>query len=367
MEREDVASMFASELAFEKNGESDLLWWLNNHKENKYKRKGPDEHQGDDCPECRRLEGQLAKVRQRIAELEAAPPTPEQTLEWFKAKEEEFIDRRNKFNANPQKYKDSELGDGLTSYIAEVRKQISKLEPAQPKSEKFPLERMRCYAGGEGEVESSLRTVWTVENNRVRYVEFEMATGESTGAGECSVKEFLAWVVRPATQKETTSFHRRPKTPAEQRKARKDLLQRWFTNDKFLKRLSKTMVRNCFRNSPLEDIHAGDGPDTYDQYRDTKVVWPGGECSWDKASRITQDEMKELMIYAVNHVYTVLHELVNGPNFENIYGVVQMFEAIPDWNEPELDASFSSFLRDQIGKDFFGAAFFMAGPEALID
>jgi hypothetical protein len=310
------------------------------------------------------METKLAKMRQRIAELEANPPTPQQTLEWLQATEEDYIDRRNSFAADTSLSREerTEYDEMITPYLAEIRKHISKLEPARTKRQKFPLEPMRCYAGGEGKQESSLRAIRTVKDNNVRYAEFQAVTGESIGLGECHVRQFLAWALRPATKNEMSSLHHRPKSLAEQKKARKESLVRWFTNEEFLKRLSKVIVLNSFRNGPLEDIHAGTRPSSKTgDYSDVKVVSPFGEIPWTKLSRISQEEMKELMIYAVNHVFSILHELVNGPNFERIFTALVVYSANPHWNEPELDPACVPILREKVGHDPFVTAFFTGG------
>ncbi|HEV7218508.1 MAG: hypothetical protein ACHP8A_17420 [Terriglobales bacterium] len=55
---------------------------------------------------------------------------------------------------------------------------------------------------------------------------------------------------------------------------------------------AKSIVAQCFRNGPIEDVHAG-------------IKCP--TCSGDKKySHITQGEMKCIMKNAVNKVYTLL-------------------------------------------------------------
>ncbi len=67
------------------------------------------------------------------------------------------------------------------------------------------------------------------------------------------------------------------------------------------------LVETCFRNTFLEDLHAGIGPSSATgDYEDVKVVSPYGEIPWNTLSRISNEEMKRLMIEAVNKVYTVL-------------------------------------------------------------
>ena len=53
-------------------------------------------------------------------------------------------------------------------------------------------------------------------------------------------------------------------------------------------------VRN---NTDLEDLHAGIGPRSKTgDYSDVKVVTPYGEIEWNKVSRISDPEMRSLML-----------------------------------------------------------------------
>ncbi len=72
-------------------------------------------------------------------------------------------------------------------------------------------------------------------------------------------------------------------------------------------RIAKSLVEVCVRNSRLEDFHAGitPGSETGD-FGDVKVVTPYGEIPWARLSRISDAEMKALMIEIVNRVFTFL-------------------------------------------------------------
>lgn len=74
--------------------------------------------------------------------------------------------------------------------------------------------------------------------------------------------------------------------------------------------LAKCIVLRCFRNTKLEDIHAGTTPhsETGD-YSDVYVVTPAGKIAWNDVSKISDEEMKELMIEAVNKAYTFLMKM----------------------------------------------------------
>ena len=71
--------------------------------------------------------------------------------------------------------------------------------------------------------------------------------------------------------------------------------------------IAKSIVLHAFRNTLLEDIHAGRGvrsrSGTFD---DVKVVTHYGEIPWKEVSHISDEEMRALMIGAVNVVYTML-------------------------------------------------------------
>ena len=90
--------------------------------------------------------------------------------------------------------------------------------------------------------------------------------------------------------------------------------------------LAKSIVLHAFRNTLLEDIHAGrevrSKTGTFD---DVKVVTPYGEIPWSDVSHISDEQMRTLMIGAVNTVYTMLafpHLRFRGP---------------VGWNEAEPD------------------------------
>ena len=74
-----------------------------------------------------------------------------------------------------------------------------------------------------------------------------------------------------------------------------------------LARLAQALVEVCVRNSGIEDLHAGTFPDSEQRdFSDVKVVSPYGEIPWTKLSRISDDEMKQLMIEIVDRVFTFL-------------------------------------------------------------
>ena len=92
--------------------------------------------------------------------------------------------------------------------------------------------------------------------------------------------------------------------------------------------LARSIVLHCMRNTRLEDLHAGVYPDSATgDYTDVKVVSPYGEIPWDKASRISDAEMRSLMRQCVNRVYTYLLHLETSKGFKMDCR----------WDPPELD------------------------------
>ncbi len=70
-------------------------------------------------------------------------------------------------------------------------------------------------------------------------------------------------------------------------------------------RLAKYLVRECFRNSELENLQAGTVPDSKTgDYSDVVVKTPFGEIPWRDLSRFDDAEMKRLMLDVVNRTTT---------------------------------------------------------------
>ena len=106
-------------------------------------------------------------------------------------------------------------------------------------------------------------------------------------------------------------------------------------NDLIRKRLAKLMALQCFRNTKLEDYHAGVFPasDTGD-YSDVRVVSPYGEIPWQRLSRINDDEMRELMINVVDRCYAFLTRLLAALDDERIVEQLRTGDPLPRWNDP---------------------------------
>ncbi len=110
------------------------------------------------------------------------------------------------------------------------------------------------------------------------------------------------------------------------------------TDEQLRKRLAKFMAQQCFRNTELENLHAGTVPSSKTgDYSDVKVVSPYGEIPWPELSRLNDEEMKTLMIEVINKTYTFLTLLFASPpkTLEGLLTGLQRFDVASCWNEPE--------------------------------
>ena len=119
-----------------------------------------------------------------------------------------------------------------------------------------------------------------------------------------------------------------------------DEVRAFITDPALQRRLAKYMVLQCFRNSMLEDLHAGTSPSLASgDYSDVTVSSPYGVIPWPKVSRLNDDEMKRLMIDVVDRTYRFIHTLFD----ENTGGQVLLRLAERDplsqWNEPTLSTT----------------------------
>src|SRR5262249_39391938 len=103
------------------------------------------------------------------------------------------------------------------------------------------------------------------------------------------------------------------------------------------KRLAKLMALRCFRNTKLEDLHAGIFPNSQSgDYSDVKVVSPYGEIPWQRLGRFSDDEMRALMVDVVNHCYQFLIELLDPRTGQQLIERLKLRDDLHRWNEPEL-------------------------------
>lgn len=106
--------------------------------------------------------------------------------------------------------------------------------------------------------------------------------------------------------------------------------------DIVLKRIAKVVALHCFRNTHLENLHSGITPSTKSgDYSDVKVVTPYGEIEWKNLSRLSDAEMKVLMIDVVNHTYSFLKALTDTRFAKELLNAIEKNDIQPDWNDPE--------------------------------
>jgi hypothetical protein len=117
---------------------------------------------------------------------------------------------------------------------------------------------------------------------------------------------------------------------------RDDAIRVLITDPGLQKRLAKYLVHRCFRNSVLEDLHAGIAPDSKaGDYSDGLVTTPFGEIPWPKLSRFDDKEIKTLMIDVVQKTYEFIQELVNVESSGEILLRLAARDAVPQWEDPK--------------------------------
>lgn len=108
------------------------------------------------------------------------------------------------------------------------------------------------------------------------------------------------------------------------------------TERRHLQRLTLSIVETCVRNTQLEGLHAGVTPHSdAGDFSDVKVVTPNGDIPWERLSRISDAEMKSLMIEVVDRVFTYL----SYPEFLGDLGSARR------WNPPKLDPALMRTIR----------------------
>ena len=110
------------------------------------------------------------------------------------------------------------------------------------------------------------------------------------------------------------------------------------TNPEVLKRLSKYLAQQCFRNTMLEDLHAGSTPNSQTgDYSDVFVQSPYGQIPWPRLSRLSDQEMKALMIDVVNKTYRALRVLFDDRLGSEVIKILTQQDLVPRWDEPTTD------------------------------
>lgn len=74
-----------------------------------------------------------------------------------------------------------------------------------------------------------------------------------------------------------------------------------------LREEANSIVAYAFRNGFLEDLHAGTSPSSKKRdYSDVKIISPFGKILWKDLSRLSDEEMKKLMIETCKKVEVLL-------------------------------------------------------------
>ncbi len=108
---------------------------------------------------------------------------------------------------------------------------------------------------------------------------------------------------------------------------------------KALEHLTLALVETCVRNTIIEDWHAGaEIVSPAGDFSDVKIVTPDGEMPYLKTSRISDEEMKALMIQVTNRVFTFL-SFPEQP---------LRLDAAARWNTPILDERMATVIRRRI-------------------
>ena len=107
-------------------------------------------------------------------------------------------------------------------------------------------------------------------------------------------------------------------------------------NPQVLKRLAKYMAQQCLRNTVLEDFHAGITPHSEaGDYSDVSVRTPAGEIPWSKLSRLSDEDMKALMIDVVNRTYLLLRTLFVEDVGSYLIQTLNQQDLLPHWHDPQ--------------------------------
>ena len=117
----------------------------------------------------------------------------------------------------------------------------------------------------------------------------------------------------------------------------REAVRAFITEPVVQQRLAKYLVRECFRNSELENLHAGVVPDSKTgDYADVVVKTPFGEIQWRDLSRFDDAEMKKLLIDVVNRTYHFIHQLFDEETGGELLLRLGAQDLVPQWENPTL-------------------------------
>lgn len=115
-----------------------------------------------------------------------------------------------------------------------------------------------------------------------------------------------------------------------------DAIKAFVTDPVIQKRLAKHIALRCFRNSVLENLHAGKIPDSKSgDFTDVVVRTPSREIPWNELSRFDNAEMKLLMVNVVNHTYHFIQELFDDVRGGELILKLAARDPAPGWDDPK--------------------------------
>lgn len=115
-----------------------------------------------------------------------------------------------------------------------------------------------------------------------------------------------------------------------------DMVKAIVTDPVLQQRLAKYLVLRCFRNSVLEDLHAGVSPSSKSgDYFDVEIRTPFGAIPWNKLSRFDDAEMKVLIIDVVNRTYQLIRELFDEEIGGRLLLQLAAQDPAPKWENPK--------------------------------
>jgi hypothetical protein len=114
-------------------------------------------------------------------------------------------------------------------------------------------------------------------------------------------------------------------------------MRQFVTEPLLQERLAKAIVLECFRNSVLEDLHAGISPcSAAGDYSDVLVNSPYGAIPWPHVSRFNDEEMKKLIVDVVDRTYQFIHRLFDEADGRVLLLSLAERDPAPRWQTPTL-------------------------------